>query len=152
MNSLKKEELTIVGISTRTSNANGRAEIDIPKIWQDFMENNNIKSLPNKTNNNIYALYTDYESDHNGAYTVILGHEVTNLEHIPEEFTVKVVPPSNYKKFIAKGNLTKDAVINTWMEIWNSDLKRSYTTDIEIYGEKAMNPTNGEAEILVSVN
>ncbi|MEI6865608.1 GyrI-like domain-containing protein [Flavicella sp.] len=151
MNSLKREAFTLVGISTRTSNVKGKAEIDIPKLWSQFMSNQAINSLPNKLNDNIYALYTDYESDYNGEYTVIIGYQVASLDSIPGEFTVKVVPESNYKKFTAKGDLTKDAVINTWMEIWKKDLKRTYTTDIEIYGEKAINPADGEAEIFIAV-
>lgn len=152
MNSSKKEAFTIVGISTRTSNTKGKAEIDIPKLWHSFMSNQLLSSLPNKLNEHMYALYTDYESDHNGEYTVILGYQVSSLDKIPEEFTVRFVAESNYKKFTAKGDLTKDAVINTWMEIWKTDLKRSYTTDIEIYGEKAMNPVNGEADIFVAIH
>lgn len=151
MNSLKKEALTIVGMSIRTSNAKGKAEIDIPKLWQQFMSNQVINSLPNKSNDNMYAVYTDYESDHTGAYTLILGYQVSNLNEIPEEFTVKIIPETKYQKFTAKGDLTQDAIFNTWMEIWKTDLKRTYTSDIEVYGEKAMNPTNGEADIFVAV-
>ncbi|WP_152287392.1 GyrI-like domain-containing protein [Flavicella marina] len=151
MNSLTKETLTIVGISTRTSNAPGNAENDIPKLWHEFMENQSIKSIPNKTNDTMYALYTDYESDHTGAYTVLLGYEVDSLDQIPEAYTVKIVPKTKYQKFTAKGDLTKDAVINAWKEIWSKDLKRTYTTDIEVYGEKAMNPKNGEADIYIAV-
>lgn len=151
MKSLQKEAISIVGISTRTSNAKGRAEIDIPQLWHNFMANQAIKSIPNKLSDTMYALYTDYESDHNGEYTVILGYEVSSLDNIPEEYTVKFVEEATYKKFIAKGDLTKNAVIDVWMEIWNSDINRAYTTDIEVYGEKAMNPTDGEAEIFVAI-
>ena len=151
MQTVTKEALSIVGISARTSNAKGKAEIDIPKLWHEFMSNQPIKSIPNKVNDTMYALYTDYESDHNGEYTIILGYQVSSLDNIPEEYTVKFVAESNYQKFTAKGDLTKDAVINTWMEIWNTDLNRTYTTDIEVYGEKAMNPADGEADIFVAV-
>ena len=64
--------------------------------------------------------------------------------------TVILIPESKYTQCMAKGDLTKDAVINTWMTIWGTDLNRTYTTDIEIYGEKAIDLTNGEAEILVA--
>ncbi|MDG1803633.1 GyrI-like domain-containing protein [Flavicella sp.] len=151
MNTVEKDALAIVGIETRTSNHAGKAEVQIPKLWQEFMQTQSLKELAHKKNETIYALYTDYESDHNGNYTMVLGHEVSNLDKIPEELSVKIVPKAQYKKFTAKGDLTKDAVINTWRKIWNTNLNRRYTTDIEIYDEKAMNPTNGEASIYVAV-
>jgi len=152
MQSLKKDALSIVGISTRTSNGTGKAEIDIPNLWTQFMSKGIMESIPNKLNDVIFALYTDYESDHTGEYSVILGCQVSTLDAIPEELTVKFIPKSNYQKFTAKGDLTKDAVFNTWKEIWNTNLKRTYTTDIEVYGEKAINPKDGEADIFIAIN
>nr|WP_299346389.1 effector binding domain-containing protein [Allomuricauda sp.] len=150
MTNTKKEELTIVGIAVRTSNKPGKGDRDIPHLWERFMAENILNRVPNKVDNTIYAIYTDYEGDHSQPYTIVIGCNVSSLDNIPEDMTVKIVPESNYTQFIAKGDLTKDAVINTWMEIWNTDLKRAYTTDIEIYGEKAINPMDGEAEILVA--
>ncbi|WP_246139843.1 GyrI-like domain-containing protein [Flagellimonas hymeniacidonis] len=146
----KKDALTIVGLSARTSNSKGKAEKDIPQLWEKFMAENVPSRIPHKIDDTIYAIYTDYEGDHTAPYTIVIGCNVFNLDNIPEDMTVKMVPAANYTQFVAKGDLTKDAVINTWMDIWKTDLKRTYTTDIEIYGEKAMNPTNGEAEILIA--
>ncbi len=151
MENIKKEALNIVGITVRTSNEKGKADKDIPALWEQFMQKGISEKIPNKVNETIFALYTDYESDHNGPYTVVIGFQVSSLDNIPEDFSIHMVPEANYQKFTAKGDLTKDAVVNTWMEIWNTDLKRTYTTDIEVYGEKAMNPTNGEADIFIAV-
>lgn len=44
---------------------------------------------------------------------------------------------------------------NSWKKIWESEplLNRAYTTaNIEVYGEKASDPTNGEADIFIAVN
>ena len=150
MTSTKLDELTIVGLSIRTSNDPGKADQDIPRLWNKFMAENTTSRIPNRVGETIYAIYTDYEGDHTKPYTLLIGCNVSNLDNIPEDLTVKIVPPANYTKFIAKGDLTKDAVINTWMEIWKTDLNRTYTTDIEVYGEKAMDPTDGEAEILIA--
>ena len=150
MTSTKKDELTIVGLSIRTSNDPGKADHDIPQLWKKIMAENTLTRIPHKVDDTIYAIYTDYEGDHTQPYTMVIGCNVSNLDNVPEDMTVKMVPASNYAKFIAKGDLTKDAVINTWMDIWKTDLKRAYTTDIEIYGEKAIDPTNGEAEILIA--
>lgn len=147
----KLKELMIVGIEVRTSNLNGQAAKDIPALWNRWMTEQIDKKIPNKVNNTMYALYTDYEGDHNQPYTTIIGCEVENLDNIPEEFTVKIIPEAQYAQFTAEGDLTKNAVIDVWMQIWNSSIDRKYTTDIEIYDERAMNPTNGIAEILIAV-
>jgi len=151
MTKIKKEAFNVVGISTRTSNQNGKAAKDIPALWQKFMTDNISEKVSNKIDETIYALYSDYEGDHTLPYTITIGYNAVNLDHISEDLTVKIVPQANYVKFIAKGNLTKDAVINKWMEIWNMNLQRSFTNDLEIYDDRAIDPTNGIAEILISV-
>ena len=151
MTEISKETLNIVGISTRTTNQDGKAAKDIPMLWQKFMTDNLSDKLPNKHNETIYAIYTDYEGDHNLPYTITIGYNMINLDNIPEDLTVKIVPAAKYVSFIVKGDLTKDAVINKWIEIWNMDLQRSYSTDIEMYDDRAVDPTNGIAEILISV-
>ena len=37
------------------------------------------------------------------------------------------------------------------MKIWNSDLDRSFTSDFEIYGEKAQNPETAEVDIFIAI-
>jgi len=146
-----KQALNIVGISIRTSNQNGKAAKEIPALWQKFMEDNLSSKVPNKIDETIYGVYTDYEGDHTLPYTLTIGYNVNSLDNISEDLTVKIIPEANYVKFTAKGNLTKDAIINKWMEIWNMDMQRSYKADIEIYDDRAVDPTNGVAEILISV-
>ena len=151
MNTLKKEAFYVVGISIRTTNENGKAMQDIPALWQKFMSEGIINKLTNRVGDESYAVYTDYEKDHTKPYTMILGYRVENLEAIPEGMMGKKIETSNYEKFTAKGDLTKTAVVDEWMKILNSDINRTYTSDFEVYGSKAQNPTNGEAEIFIAV-
>lgn len=151
MNTLKKEAFYVVGISVRTTNENGKAMQDIPALWQRFMTEGVINKLTNRVGEESYAVYTDYEKDHTKPYTMILGYRVEDLEVIPEGMIGKKIETSSYEKFVAKGDLTKTAVVDEWMKIWNSDINRTYTSDFEVYGSKAQNPTNGEAEIFIAV-
>lgn len=148
---IQKGELIIVGIEIRTTNESWQSAKDIPALWCQFMEEKVIKNIPNKLNDTIYTLYTDYESDHTKPYTTIIGCQVTSLDNIPDHLTVKIIPSANYLRFIAKGDLTKKAVVTVWNEVWESNIKRAYTTDIEIYDERAIDPTNGIAEILIAI-
>ncbi|WP_350286311.1 GyrI-like domain-containing protein [uncultured Croceitalea sp.] len=151
MTTVTKEAFSLVGISTITSNEKGKAAQDIPALWHRLMVENIAGKIPNKTDETIYALYSDYEGDHTQPYKITIGYKVNSLDNIPEDLTVKMIPQSKYAKFTAQGNLTQDAVINKWMEIWNMDLQRTYTTDLEIYDDRAADPTNGVAEILIGV-
>jgi len=151
MNTVTKEAFNLVGISITTSNEGGKAEKDIPALWHKWMAENVAQKVPHKMDETLYALYSDYEGDHTKPYQITIGHKVTNLDSIPEDLTVKVVPESTYAKFTAKGNLTQDAVINKWLEIWNMDLPRTYTNDLEIYDDRAADPTNGIADIFIAV-
>ncbi len=151
MNTLRKEAFYVVGISIRTTNENGQAMQDIPKLWQKFMSENLMEKITNRLEDSTYAVYTDYESDHTKPYTMILGYKVSDIENVPFGFIGKKIEVANYQKFEAKGDLTKDAVVNEWMKIWNSDIDRVYSSDFEVYGEKAQDPTNGEAEIFIVV-
>ncbi|MFT5885520.1 MAG: putative transcriptional regulator YdeE [Arcticibacterium sp.] len=38
------------------------------------------------------------------------------------------------------------------MEIWQSDLDRTYATDFEVYDERAQNPEDVEVDIFVGIN
>lgn len=151
MKIIKLNEFTIIGISVRTTNENEQAGTDIVNLWNVFMSEGILDRIPNKVDNTIYSIYTDYESDHTKPYTTILGCKVNKIDEIPEGMVAKTIKSSSYKQFISKGDLNKGIVYQTWTEIWKTDLNRKYTTDLEIYGEKAQNPLDAEVEILIAV-
>lgn len=146
------QKFNIIGVSIRTTNENEQSGKDIPALWDKFISEGIAEKIPNKINHSIYSVYTDYEKDHTKPYTTILGCAVESLDLIPEGMIGKVIETASYEKFIAKGNLNNGIVINEWIKIWNSDLNRSFTSDFEIYGEKAQNPENAEVDIFIAIN
>lgn len=153
MEKLQMNSFQVVGISVRTTNQDGKAKKDIGELWGKFMSENMYKKIPNVTDQTIYAVYTDYEGDHTKPYTTILGYRVHSIDKIPEGMVSKEIEAATYNKFIAKGDLTDTAVVEQWQKIWDMDtyIKRTYTSDFETYGEKAIDPTNGEAEIFIAI-
>lgn len=151
MNNVKIEPFKVIGIAVRTTNENNQAAEDIPVLWEKFMKENMVEKIPNKIDNTIYSIYTEYEKDHTKPYTTLLGCKVENLDIIPEGMVGKSFEGGNYVKFNTKGNLAEDLVINEWIKIWNMDLERIFTADFEIYGEKAQNPEEAEVDILIAV-
>jgi predicted transcriptional regulator YdeE len=145
------QKFNIIGISVRTTNENGQSGQDIPALWHKFISEGITEKIPNKIDHSIYSVYTDYEKDHTKPYTTILGCLVESLDFIPEEMIGKTIETASYEKFVAKGNLNEEVVFNEWIKIWNSDLDRSFTSDFEIYGEKAQNPENAEVDIFIAI-
>ena len=151
MNTTLIEQFNIIGIAVRTTNENGRSAIDIPQLWNRFFSEGISVKIPNKIDDTLYCIYTDYEKDHTKPYTTILGCKVDSLEIIPKSFTSLVITKGNYLKFSPKGKIADGIVFKEWTKIWNTDLPRTFTTDFEVYGDKAQDPDDAEIDIFVGV-
>ncbi|MCH7399398.1 GyrI-like domain-containing protein [Belliella sp. DSM 107340] len=151
MDNITLEPFMVIGISVRTSNENSQAATDMPAIWGKFFEESIMAKIPNRIEDSVYCIYTDYEKDHTRPYTAILGCKVSSLESIPEGMVGKKIESKTYKKFTAKGNLEDNIVYEEWLKIWNSDLPRRYTADFEVYGEKSQNQEAAEIDIFIAV-
>jgi predicted transcriptional regulator YdeE len=141
----------VIGIAVRTTNENGQSAKDIGNLWARFMTENISDKIPNKADNVLYCIYTDYEKDFTKPYTAIIGCKVENLDEIPEGLTGKSISGAEYAKFIARGNDMQKMVGEAWYTIWNTDLTRKYTADFEVYSEKSFRPDAAEVDIYVSV-
>lgn len=151
MENVKIEPFKVIGISVRTTNENGQAARDIGALWSRFISERISDAIPNKTDNAIYSIYTDYESDHTRPYTTILGCRVDSLKDIPKGMTGKSLDGGNYLKLTARGDLMTDLVGNKWREIWATDLDRAFTADFEVYGDKAGNPADAAVDFLIAL-
>ena len=141
-------EKTLNGLSIRTDNA---TEMDpnkgkIGALWQTFDE-----SVPvdYKNGERVYGVYSDYESDHTGQFSVLAGFDGTNFPSniILEKVTI---PKAKYLVFTHKGEMPQIA-IDAWTEVWNyfssgkEDYQRLYTTDFEYY------PNGNQIEVHIAV-
>lgn len=125
----------IIGISTQTSNANGQAQQDIGQLWEDWFNQGISDKIPHKLSNEIYNVYTDYESDHNGPYTCILGHVVRAGTNIPTGLGLveKTIQGGRFALYQAQGKLP-DIVLKTWTSIWEQNqYERLYRADFDVY-------------------
>lgn len=150
MNNVKMEAFNIIGISKKTSNKNYPAAQDIEQLWGEFLEKNIQNNTPGKIDENIYVVYTDYEGDHNQPYTVLIGNKVESLNKVPRGLIGRSFRKANYLKFSPKGKLP-EIVIEQWVRIWNSDIDRAYTADLEIYGQNSDDTENAEVDIMIAI-
>lgn len=129
----QQPEMHIVGISVRTSNAPGKASVDIPQLWTKFYSENIPGRIPNKASDHGVALYCDYEGDHTKPYTLILGCPVTSLDNIPEGLEGRTIPAGIYAKFPCTGK-PPESIFSMWQTIWQEkNLNRTYIADYELY-------------------
>jgi predicted transcriptional regulator YdeE len=141
----------IIGIFVRTTNVNNKALKDIGDLFGNFVGQNILEKIPNKMTEDIYCVYTDYESDYNGPYTTIIGCKVSSLNDIPTGLIGKTIPDSKYQVYRSTGKLSI-SLAKTWEGIWNTDLNRRYSADFDIYGEKAKDYENAEVDTYVAIN
>ena len=121
----------VVGMACRASNE--RPET-VQAFWQRLLAEGGWERIPNKADHRIISLYTDFETDHTGDYTLLIGARVTDVETVPEDMVAIQVPPARYAVFKSVGPMP-DALLATWQRVWDSGLVRAYTTDFDVYPE-----------------
>jgi len=143
-------EFYLIGISIRTSNQNGQSGADIGALWTGFINDDLIHQIPGKLSEDIYCVYTDYESDHNGFYTAVLGCKVNSLDNIPGGFNGIIIPGGKYQACYLSGKFPKK-IIEAWQEIWQSNIERSYIADYDLYIADSKSPEETDVQIYLSV-
>jgi predicted transcriptional regulator YdeE len=136
----RRGEMWVVGIEARTTNAREMAPetAAIPGLWRRFLSEGIRERIPHpKPQGPLLGVYTRYASDHHGAYSLIVGTEVTSLEGVPKDFVGLRIAPADYRVFPARGEMPA-ALIATWGQIWrefeeNVGERRAFTTDFEIH-------------------
>lgn len=147
---VQKPSINLVGIECRTSNAAEDGPQDIPRLWEQFYSEDIIHKIPNKASHEVIALYCDYEGDYTQPYTLVIGCPVTSLDSIPEGMVAKTIPAGSYAVFRAVGEYPS-SLIETWGNIWDTELKRTYTGDYEFYGEKFSSGSPQEVEVFIAI-
>ena len=124
------EGFTVTGIKTRTQNSDEFDEksAKLPNLWQQFY------SSDLAANATIFGVYSDYESDANGLYTVTAG---VTFDKEPSKFDTVKVQAGNYLVFQGFGPMPR-TVIETWGEIWEylareNQYQRNFISDFEAY-------------------
>ncbi len=139
------EPFTVCGISVLTNNQ--KASEDINALWERFFKEQIGQKIPNKENNIIYAVYSDYEGDHTKPYRYTLGHRVTESEELNNFHHIEC-QAGPYAVLSAKGSQPR-ALIESWRSVWEGDLARAYRTDFELYGPRFFE--EGVHEILLHI-
>lgn len=142
------EEKTVVGIGARTNNCSPDMGMVIGGLWNRFYSEGIYGAIPNKANEKALGIYTDYEEDENGDYTVMVAYEVTEAVTKTDKLEVRTIPSGKYAKFVVEGYM-QEVVASFWQELWHMELPRSYVCDFEEYQNGDME--HAEIHIYISL-
>lgn len=140
------EAFDVVGITTITNNARGTE--DINALWERFFKDSIGQKVQHKTDDVIYAVYSDYEGDHTKPYRLTIGYRVNAATKTPDDLHKISIAAQSYALLSAAGK-QPEALIETWTAIWSADLERSFKTDFEVYGPRFFQ--DGVNEILLHI-
>lgn len=154
---VEKDGFTVIGISARTSNAKEVTEEGvIGKMWARLFQEGVLAKIPNKADQNIIAVYTEYASDHNGEYTYLLGARVTSDAEVPAGMIAKNIPAQKFAVFTSEKGPAQKVVPQVWMKINSLPQTavggdRRYKADFEVYDERAADPENLQVDVYVGI-
>ncbi|MDP4201028.1 MAG: GyrI-like domain-containing protein [Bacteroidota bacterium] len=149
---IERPAFTVAGFSARTTNAREMSgEGVIAAMWQRVLSEGLIEKIPNRVDDNVIALYSNYESDLNGEYDFLIGARVKTAEFIAG-LTVVTVPSARYAVLHSESGPSWKTVPETWKKVWETfGEERSYIADFELYDGRAADPHNMVVEVWVGV-
>ena len=144
---ISQDSFTVLGLSARIDPNHPEA---IGELWERFRASSLAEEVPNRTNDDVWAVYYDYEGDHQHPYRLCVGYRVDSVGQVPESLTLVHVPASYYAMYFAQGPLPQ-AIVDTWQHVWETPLARRYRADFEVYGRFAQDPSDAEVPVFVGI-
>ncbi|MCY7892727.1 GyrI-like domain-containing protein [Bacillus vallismortis] len=149
------EQKRFAGLSQRTTNALEMTEQRrIPALWDQFwqLDMSALFSQAEK-DQNIIALYSNYEQETNGLYTFSVGTFQKESSTLSEPYEIIDLPASDYAVFTSRIGPIEEVVLETWKEIWSWDKRhlRTFTGDFEMYDQSAAVPQRAQVRIYVAI-
>jgi predicted transcriptional regulator YdeE len=146
----------VIGISVRTNNtAEATANGEIPKLWQRLFMEGILGNIPDRADDGIVAVYTDYASDASGDYTYILGAKVKPGTKAPSGMVSVSVPAGKFLEFVTDSGPGQEVITAAWKQIYGyfqapDNPHRAFKSDYEIYSEP-INPSAMQGHIFIGV-
>ncbi|PHG63170.1 GyrI-like domain-containing protein [Bacillus toyonensis] len=151
---VKKEAFQAIGVSLTTTNEKeASTEGKIPGLWNKYFQEQMMHHIPNQQTKETFAFYSNYKSDETGTYKFTIGMPVSSLKDVPENMTTLTIPTATYAVFTSRKGPVSEVVCEAWEYIWqwSQENKRAFTTDFELYDEKAVDPNNVQVDIYIAL-
>ena len=146
----------VIGISVRTNNT---AEIggngEIPKLWQRLFMEGILGAIPDRADDAITVVYTNYAGNQDGDYTYILGSKVKTGTKAPDGMMAVTVPAGKYVEFVTDKGPGAEIVPKAWGDIYGyfqapASPKRTFKIDFERYADMS-DPNAMQGHIFIGV-
>lgn len=153
---LHVDSFNVIGIESRTTNAQEASDSAIGKLWGRLATEDLLSRIPHRVDTHIVAVYSDYESDKDGPYTYTLGAKVSSTHDVPAGMVSKKVLSGDYAMFTAQGGPPPQMTVDLWKRIWSLEkpgpLHRAYKTDFEVhYNGLEAHPPDTHIDIYIGV-
>ena len=154
---VRQDAFDVIGLAARTTNIDEAGPNGvIPRLWQRLIGEKLLDQITGKIDSDIIAVYTEYSSDENGAYTYILGAKVKPGTNVPEGMRNVHVPTAEYLVFPTERGRVEKVVPAEWRVIWTAfpadgPVQRAFSADFESYGKAAVKPTDSQVDIYIAV-
>jgi predicted transcriptional regulator YdeE len=155
---VEQPQFSVIGIQVRTSNAKEMAGGGtIPRQWERFFKEGIADKIPNKVDSTIYAIYTNYASDHNGEYDFIIGMKVSSVSNVPPGMVAQQVPSGRFAVIASAKGAAAQVVPQAWQRVYDLDDKkqlggaRAYKADFELYDQRSQNPQDSQVDLYVGL-
>lgn len=154
-----KPAFHIIGYELKTKNEDGQNNKDIPKFWQQYMQNQLGSKIPNPVYKNVeLGMCTDFSPD-TGEFIYVIGMEVKEGTPPPEGMVYKSFPELEYAVFTTpksnEGSFTS-SIQSTWNYIFTewfpqSGYEHNGAVEFELYDERCYGSENKEMDIYIPV-
>jgi predicted transcriptional regulator YdeE len=154
--STEQPAFDVIGIEARTNNsAESTGGGAIPKLWQRLFMENLLNQIPDRLDQSIVAVYSNYASDWNGDYTFTLGAKVKPGTKTPDGMVSKHLAATRYLEFHSEQGVPAQVVPAMWKGVWDyfqvpENPQRAYGSDYELY-EAITDPNNVEVKLFIGV-
>ena len=132
---IELEEKLVSGIKVRTNNFSENVYEAIGGLWEKFYSETYNK-IENKVNGRSLGIYTEYENDEKGDYTMMTACEISSSDK-NNDMIIKKIPAGKYAVFTIRGDVRTE-VGKFWEQLWNMKLDRTFICDYEEYCEGTM--------------
>ena len=144
---VERPELVLVGIVASAPDVN---QMDFHGIWQRFQTDS--ENIKHQVEGAAYELHVQTEAEP-ATHFSMAGVEVTDVEDLPAEMFVKVLPACTYAVFTLR---FVDGFGQAYERIWGWLAESPYTTDpyafdIQRYGSRFTGPEDPESEVDIYV-
>ncbi len=132
---IELEEKLVSGIEVRTNNFSENVYEVIGGLWEKFYSETYNK-IENKVNGRSLGIYTEYENDEKGDYTMMTACEISSSGK-NNDMIIKKIPAGKYAVFTIRGDVRTE-VGKFWEQLWKMKLDRTFICDYEEYSEGTM--------------